>query len=395
MLNPRLSLLPDYPFERLRGLLDPLEPAPGKTPIMMSLGEPQHPYPDLLAESLQANAHLYGKYPPVRGTEPFRQAVTDWLTRRYQLPEGLLDRDHNICPISGTREALFLTALLTVPPQKNGRQPLVLMPNPFYQCYAGAAVLAGAEPVYLPALAENGFLPDIAGLDADILSRTALVYLCSPANPQGAAADLDSLQHLVAAAREHDFVLAMDECYAEIYTKAAPAGVLQACAALGDGLDRVLTFHSLSKRSNAPGLRSGFVAGDGDLIRHFFRLREYGGAVSPLPTLAAAAALWSEESHVEENRRLYGEKFDLAEQIFSNRFGFARPDGGFFLWLDVGDGETAARRLWTEAAVRVLPGAYLTAPAEGPDPGHRYIRVALVNDRDTTEEALRRIADTI
>ncbi len=395
MLNPRFNLLPDYPFERLRGLLDPLEPAPGKTPIAMSLGEPQHPHPALVGERLAASAHLFGKYPPVRGTEAFRQAVADWLTRRYQLPEGFIRPDHNICPISGTREALFLTALLTVPPEKNGRRPLVLMPNPFYQCYAGAAVLAGAEPVYLPALPENGFLPDIAGLDADILGRTALVYFCSPANPQGAALDLAALQRLVTAARRHDFVLAMDECYAEIYTRTPPAGVLEACVALGGGPEQVLAFHSLSKRSNVPGLRSGFVAGDAALIRQFFRLREYGGAVPPLPVMEAATALWQEESHVVENRRLYDEKFSLAERILSNRFGVARPEGGFFLWLDVGDGEAAARRLWTEAAVRVLPGAYLTAPADGPDPGSRYIRIALVNDRETTEEALTRIAETL
>ena len=396
MLNGRLGALPDYPFERLRALLDPLPPAAGRDVIPMSLGEPQHPYPEIVARTLADGAHLYGKYPPIAGTPEFREAVVDWLNRRYGLARGLLERDRSVLPLSGTKEGLFLAAFVAVPPEKAGGQPAVLMPNPFYQCYAGAAVAAGAEPVYVPARREADFLPDFAALPEALLARTALVYLCTPANPQGTAASPDYLAGLLQLARRFDFVLAVDECYAEIYTGAPPTGALAAAQALGGGLDRLLVFHSLSKRSNVPGLRSGFVAGDAELIQPFRRLRDYGGAAVPLPILQAATALWRDEAHVVENRRLYGRKFDLAERMLSNRFGFYRPAGGFFLWLDVGDGAAAARRLWTEAAVRVLPGDYLTVGGPGnTDIGRPYIRVALVHDEAVTEEALGRIVETL
>ncbi|MDP6345718.1 MAG: aminotransferase class I/II-fold pyridoxal phosphate-dependent enzyme [Alphaproteobacteria bacterium] len=396
MHNPRLASLPDYPFERLRGLLDHLPPPDGLSPIALSLGEPQHPYPDFVGDILHANRHLYGKYPPVAGTPEFRQAVADWLNRRYDLPAGLLAADRHIAPCAGTREALFRTAFLAVPPEKDGRQPAVLMPNPFYQCYAGAAIAAGAEPIFVSALPERGFLPDFAGLAEETLARTALVYFCTPANPQGAVADGDYLAQLVRLARQYDFTLVVDECYAEIYTGAPPPGTLQACADLGGEMTNVLVFHSLSKRSNVAGLRSGFLAGDAELIRLFRRLSEYGGNPSPLPVYAAATALWGEESHVEANRALYLEKFEMAERILSNRFGFYRPDGGFFLWLDVGDGEAATRELWTRAAVRVLPGAYLAADEpDGGTPGARYIRVAMVHEAAVTADALGRIAETL
>jgi N-succinyldiaminopimelate aminotransferase len=396
MLNPRLTLLPDYPFERLRGLLDPLDPAPGLEPIAMSLGEPQHPYPDMVARVLAENSHLYGKYPPAAGTPEFRAAVTDWLNRRYALPDGMLNVDRHVAPCAGTREALFRCAFIAVPPEKAGRQPAVLMPNPFYQCYAGAAVAAGAEPVYLRADRDNGFLPDFAGLPEETLARTALVYVCTPSNPQGTIADIDYLKELIGLARQFDFMLVVDECYAEIYSAAPPPGALQACAEMGGDVSNVLVFHSLSKRSNVPGLRSGFVAGDPELLRLYRRLTEYGGNPSPLPVYAAATALWRDEAHVDANRALYAEKFDMAERVLSNRFGFYRPAGGFFLWLDVGDGEAAARELWTRAAVRVLPGGYLTADDPNhPSPGNRFIRVAMVHDAPVTAEALQRISNTL
>ena len=396
MLNPRLALLPDYPFERLRGLLDPLKPAAGLAPIVMTLGEPQHPQPEIVARTIADSAHLFGRYPPIAGTPEFREAVRDWLVRRYGVDAGLLDRDTTILPLSGTKEGLFLAALVAVPPEKAGTRPAVLMPNPFYQCYAGAAVAAGADPVYVPATRQNGFLPDFAGLGEALLAGTALVYLCTPSNPQGTVADLDYLAGLLELARRFDFVLAVDECYAEIYGGEPPPGALQAAARLGGGLDRLLVFHSLSKRSSVPGLRAGFVAGDPALIGPFRRLRDYGGASVPLPILHAATALWRDEAHVEENRRLYRRKFDLAERTLSNRFGFYRPAGGFFLWLDVGDGERAARRLWTEAALRVLPGEYLTyGGSEAGDAGRPYVRVALVQDEATTAEALQRLGDTL
>ena len=395
LLNPRLDMLPDYPFERLRGLLDHLTPPRDLTPISLSLGEPQHAYPDFVGDILHANRHLYGKYPPVAGTPEFRQAVAGWLARRYDLATGMIDPDRHIAPCAGTREALFRTAFLTVPPEKAGRQPAVLMPNPFYQCYAGAAIAAGAEPVYVNAVAENGFLPDFAGLDPDLLARTALVYFCTPGNPQGAVADLDYLADLVALSRHYNFTLVVDECYAEIYDGDPPPGTLQICAKDGD-LSGILVFHSLSKRSNVAGLRSGFTAGDPDLITLFRRLSEYGGNPSPLPVYAAATALWQDEDHVGANRALYVKKFDLAERILSNRFGFYRPRGGFFLWLDVGDGIAATEALWRQGAIRVLPGAYLTADdASGENAGARYIRVAMVHDYAVMEDALNRMAQIL
>ena len=270
------------------------------------------------------------------------------------------------------------------------------MPNPCYQIYFGAAVMAGAEPRFMPATKDTGFLPELDAVPADLLTRCEIMYLCNPGNPQGACAPLAYLTRAVELAREHDFLLVIDECYAEIYSGAPPAGSLQAAAALDGRLDGVIACHSLSKRSSAAGLRSGFVAGDPALIAGFARLRSYAAAVQPLPVLAAAAALWRDEAHVEANRALYRRKFDLAERHLGNRLGFYRPDGGFFLWLTVPDGEDAARRLWTEAALKVLPGAYLGRPdARGDNPGDRAIRVAMVHDLETTDAALRRIAATL
>ena len=396
MLNPRLDQLPEYPFPRLRTLLDHLPTPKDLAEIWMSIGEPQHAYPTLVAETMAANSHLYNKYPPNNGTPELRQAIADWLTRRYRLPAGMITPERHVVAISGTREGLFMCPLVYTAPEKAGRRPAVLMPNPFYQCYAGAAIAAGAEPVYLPTDRAHDFMPDLAALDESLLARTSVFYLCSPANPQGTVASEAYLRRLVALARRFDFVLAMDECYAEIYTRAAPVGVLEVCARNGGGLDNVLAFHSLSKRSNVPGLRSGFVTGDPVLLARFLKLREYGGNPMPLPVQATSAALWREESHVIANRALYAEKFDLAERVLGNRFGFYRPVGGFFLWLDVGDGVEAAKRLWREAAVRTLPGSFLTAPdSTGPDPGHDYLRVALVPDFETTAEGLRRLAETL
>ncbi len=395
MFNDRLERVGDYPFDRLRALLDPLAPPDRDATISLALGEPGHVPPALIRDTIHQCPELWGRYPPMKGTPEARAAIADWLTRRYALPAGMIDPEANVVPVSGTREALFMIALAAVPEQKAGRQPVVLMPNPFYQVYAGAAVLAGAEPVFLPATSATGFLPDLAAVDDDVLARTALVYYCSPANPQGAIADLETLKSLVRLARAHDFVLAADECYAEIYDRgvAPPPGMAAACAALGGALDNVAIFNSLSKRSSAPGLRSGFVVGEAGFVRRYVRLRDYGGAAPPLPLLAAAEALWRDEAHVEASRELYRRKFDLAAAALDGKLGFYRSPGGFYLWLDVGDGEDAARRLWTEAGIRVLPGGYIAkTDAAGDNPGRRYIRCALVQDLDTTEQALAGLA---
>ena len=396
MHNPRIDELADYPFDRLRALLKDAPPPARLPPMVLSIGEPQHAAPALLTETLAANAHLWGRYPPTEGTPDLRAAVAAWLTRRFGLAAGAVDPERHVISAAGTREALYMAAELATPERKNGARPAILMPTPYYHVYGGAAIMRGAEPVFLPATRATGFLPDLDAIPAAVWKRAALFYLCSPANPQGAVAGLDYLKRAVALCRTHDVVLAADECYSEIYDAAPPAGVLQACAALGGGFENVLAFHSLSKRSSAPGLRSGFVAGDADLIARFRRLRAYGGAALPMPIQAASIALWSDETHVERNRALYRAKFDLAGQILGNRFGFARPGGGFYLWLDVGDGEKAARKLWAEAGLRVLPGAYMSRPAAGgANPGAPYIRVALVHDADATAEALQRLVKVL
>ncbi len=398
LINHRLGSLKNYPFARLRTLLDGIDPPAGAEPLAMSVGEPQHAAPSLIGEALAANDHLWNRYPPIAGTEEFRDAAAGWLERRFRLPSTLIDRVHGLLPVSGTREALFLTAQLAVSARDDGVKPAVCLPNPFYAAYEGAAVMAGAEPVFLDATAETGFLPDLDALTPELLDRTALVYFCSPSNPQGAVADLDYLRRLIGLARRHGFILAIDECYAEIYDTAPPPGGLEAAAGIdGGALDNLLVFHSLSKRSSAAGLRSGFVAGDPALIADFARLRAFSAAGMPLPVIAASAALWRDDAHVEENRARYRAKFDLADAVLGDRPGHLRPAGGFFLWHDLGpegDGEAAARMLWREAAIKVLPGAYLTRPgADGINRGNRYVRIALVHDESVLADALPRLAE--
>lgn len=392
MLNPRLADLTDYPFDRLRALLREVSPPVGLTQHWLSVGEPRHAPPPILAEALLRHGDGWGRYPPVEGTPEFRSAVVDWLSRRYRLPPAMLDPDRHVLPVAGTREALFLIAAVVVDASATAAPPVVVMPNPFYQVYYAAAVMAGAEPCYLPATAETGFRPDPDALPVTLRDRVRLIYLCSPANPQGVALTRDDLARWIGLARNHDALLVVDECYAEIYDRVPPPGALEACAAMGGDLANVLVFHSLSKRSSVPGLRSGFVAGDARALDGFRRLRAFGGAAQPLPVLAASATLWRDEAHVAANRALYRRKLDIAERLLAGRFAFYRPPGGFFLWLDVGDGERAALRLWAEAAIRVLPGRYLAKPDKRfGDPGGRYIRVALIENPAATEDALTRL----
>lgn len=388
MLNANLDQLTDYPFQRLTDLLGgPATP----DALVMSIGEPQHPAPALVGRVLAEQGHLWGKYPPAQGTPDFRRAVADWLTRRFALPEAMIDPDSCVLPVCGTREALYLLAQTVVTPQPQGPAPLVLLPNPFYQVYVGATVMAGAEPYFVAGARGPWSQPDYTSLPDAVLARVKLAYLCSPGNPEGSVADPDLLTRTIALARKWGFVLAVDECYSEIWDSVAPAGALTACAGMGGGLDNVLVFHSLSKRSSVPGLRSGFVAGDPRIVAAFARLRSYAGAVMPLPLMAVATALWRDEAHVIDNRELYRAKLDLAQGILGNHAGFHRPEGGFFLWLDVGDGEKAAQDLWQQARIRVLPGKYLSRDGVG----DAFIRVALVHDLQTTETALTRLADVL
>ncbi len=395
MLSRRLDVLGDGPFERLADLLGPLSPNSALSPMDLSLGEPRHWFPDFVGEILNENLPLLGRYPPLRGTPEFRSAAAGWLTRRYQLPDGFIDPARNLLPLSGTREGLFLIAQVVVPDPGAGPRAAVLVPNPFYPAYAGAAVSAGADPVFVAATAETGHMPDYFALPEETLARTALCYVCSPANPQGVMADTAYLERMIALARKYDFLLAVDECYADLYDRLPPAGALEVCARTGLGLENVVVFHSLSKRSSVPGLRSGFVAGDGSVIDEFVRLRSYSAASVSLPVQAASAALWSDDAHVEEARQSYREKFDLAEQELSGKFGFYRPPAGIFLWLRTGDGVAATQALWRQAALKVMPGAYLANGDGADNPGQDYVRLAMVGDRDATADALRRITDTL
>ena len=385
----RFSNLPDYAFPRLRALLD--AQAPGGDPITMTIGEPKHPMPAFVAEVLAANLDGFGAYPPNDGTPGLLAANSAWLDRRY----GVKVPPDRIMGLNGTREGLFNAALALCPERKNGGVPAVLMPNPFYQVYAVGALAAGAEPVYVPATAATGFLPDYGALDPALLDRVALAYLCSPANPQGAVASRGYLAGLLALAERHDFVVLADECYSEIWHSAPPPGVLEVAAAAGTDPERVFAFHSLSKRSNLPGLRSGFVAGGAKGISRMRKLRSFAGAPVPLPLQRVAERAWADEAHVTASRALYAGKFADAARIFAGVPEFTLPDGGFFLWLPVQDGEAAALRLWRETGVRVLPGAYLSREVGGENPGKGYIRVALVAPRDETQRGLTRLRDCL
>jgi N-succinyldiaminopimelate aminotransferase len=396
-MTDRFATQPPSPFTRLTRLLDGV--APGADPINLHIGEPQRPVPAFVAEAIVREAGRFGKYPPVAGSDALRLSIAAWLRRRYGLPEAAVDPDRNVLPLVGTREGLFLALFTVAPERKGGARPAVLIPNPFYQCYAAAAAAAGCDAVYVNATPETGFLPDFGALDEATLARTAAVYVCSPSNPEGAAAGSSWWRSLFALAGRHGFAILADECYSEIYDREPPIGALQAAQESGRGFERLLAFHSLSKRSGLPGLRSGFVAGDAALIAAYRELRNYAGPTMPGPLQAASAAAWADEAHVEENRAHYRANFDLADRILRNRFGYRRPAGGFFLWLETGGTEEACTRLWREAGLRTLPGLYLAREAVPGDPdsnpGRGFLRVALVQDADTTEAALTRLAATL
>ena len=385
----RFSNLPDYAFPRLRKLLDH-HPA-GGAPIAMTIGEPKHAMPDFVGPILAANLAGFGVYPPNDGTPELLAGIAGWVQRRYGVALG----EERFMVLNGTREGLFNACIALCPETKRGGQPVVLMPNPFYQVYAVAALTVGAEPVYVPATAATGHLPDYAGLAPDVLDRVTVAYICSPANPQGAVASRDYWKTLLALAEKHDFQIFADECYSEIWRSAPPPGILEVAAEVGADPERVVAFHSLSKRSNLPGLRSGFGAAGVQSMERLRKLRAFAGAPLPLPLQRVAEAAWADEAHVDASRALYQRKFALADRIFAGMQGYQTPEGGFFLWLPVEDGEAAALKLWTETGVRVLPGAYLSREAGGQNPGKGYIRVALVAPEDETERGLTTLRDCI
>lgn len=391
-MNPRLDQLQPYPFERLAALLADVSPPSGEPPISLAIGEPQHAPPARAREALVEALDGLARYPATRGQAALRETIAIWLIKRFGLPTESLDPDNQILPVAGTREALFAFAQAAVTPGDDAR---VAMPNPGYQIYEGAALLAGAEPMYLPCRPDTGFVPDLEAYSARDWDRCQLLYLCSPGNPTGAQLDTGYLQHALELADRHDFVIAADECYSEIYPdeSAPPPGLLQAAHTAGnDAFKRCVVFHSLSKRSNLPGLRSGFIAGDASVLRHFLRYRTYHGATLGPHVQAASIAAWSDETHVYDNRERYRAKFDAVLPLLEPVLDVARPDGGFYLWPRVpADDETFTRELLGRAGVRAVPGRYLGRDAGNGNPGAGRLRLSLVASVDECIEAARRI----
>jgi N-succinyldiaminopimelate aminotransferase len=393
-VNPRLQQLQPYPFERLRQLFAGVNPPADKAPISLSIGEPKHAAPAFVLAEIAANLDRLSNYPSTAGLAELRQAIAGWLQRRFGVEA--IDPEQQVLPVSGTREALFAFAQAVVNPDPNA---LVMSPNPFYQIYEGAALLAGATPCFINCTADSGLLPDFASVTTDQWQRCQLLYLCSPGNPTGAVVPLQQLQQLIRLAREHDFIIAGDECYSEIYFEEdkPPAGLLQACAAMGEGDYRnCVVFHSLSKRSNLPGLRSGFVAGDADILRQFALYRTYHGCAMPVHHQLGSIAAWNDEAHVRANRQLYREKFAAVLAEFAGRLDVAMPAAGFYLWprLDCSDTDFA-RGLYASENVTVLPGSFLARQAHGLNPGENHLRLALVAEPGQCVAAARRIVSCL
>jgi N-succinyldiaminopimelate aminotransferase len=391
-MNPDLQKLHPYPFERLRQLLAGLTPPAGLAHINLSIGEPKHPTPALINEALTRSLAGLAQYPTTLGTDALREAIAGWLQRRYAVPK--IDPATQVLPVNGSREALFSFAQAVV---DRSRDAVVISPNPFYQIYEGAALLAGAQPLFLPTTPENGFRMQFEDVPAATWPRVQLVYVCTPGNPTGRVMSLDDWRALFVLSDRHGFVIASDECYSEIYFEEgrAPLGGLQAAQQLGRGtFPRLVVFGSLSKRSNAPGLRSGYVAGDADVLKRFLLYRTYhGNAMSP-PVQAASVAAWNDEAHVVENRRLYAAKFAQVTPLVQRVLQTEAPDAAFYLWARVpgDDDEAWARRLFAEAHVTVLPGRYLSRDVGGSNPGRGFVRIALVASVAEAAEAAQRIA---
>ncbi|MEK1942053.1 MAG: succinyldiaminopimelate transaminase [Pseudomonas sp.] len=391
-MNDALNNLQPYPFEKLRALLADAQPPAAKRAIALSIGEPKHRSPEFVAKALSDNLDQLAVYPTTLGIAALREAIAHWCERRFNVPAGWLDAAKHVLPVNGTREALFAFTQTVVQRSDNG---LVISPNPFYQIYEGAALLAGATPHYLPCLEENGFNPDFDAVPAEIWQRCQILFLCSPGNPTGALIPQDTLQKLINLADQHDFVIAADECYSELYFDEAnpPAGLLSACAAMGrSDFARCVVFHSLSKRSNLPGLRSGFVAGDAAILKSFLLYRTYHGCAMPVQTQLASVAAWNDEAHVRANRDLYREKYDAVLDILEPVMDVKRPDGGFYLWAKTpGDDAEFTRDLFAQEHVTVVPGSYLSREVNGFNPGAGRVRMALVAPLAECVEAATRI----
>ena len=396
LLNERIARF-DSPFRRLDELLAGIAPNPRLPPINMSVGEPQDAPPSLLTQTVAANGHLWNRYPPAVGTPEFRGAAAGYLERRYPATRGRIEPDAQISPVTSSREGLYLAASIATSPARIA--PLALMQNPFYQTYRVGAIMAGAEPRYLQHSGFPDFALDLADVDEATLSRASILYLCSPSNPDGRVIPPHQMRWAIEAARRHNFLVVFDECYAELYDGEPPQGALDVLAAIDSSarwLDNVLVLHSLSKRSSAAGMRSGFAVGAADVLAALNRVRLNGTSCTPLPLLAAATALWSEDTHVDAMRARLRSRKDAADRLLGMHDGYYRPPCGFFLWVRVDDGPALTRRLWRDFALRVLPGSYLTQPgADGANAGDAFVRIALVHDPETTEGGLARLAEAL
>jgi N-succinyldiaminopimelate aminotransferase len=395
-MNPRLNLLHTYPFEKLARLKAGITPPKDLQHIAMSIGEPQHETPAFILETLNQNLHRLGSYPATIGLSELRTACAHCLERRFSLPANKVNPETMVLPVNGTREALFAFVQSVVGSKPN---PLVAMPNPFYQIYEGAALLAGAEPWFLNTNASNGYIPDLDAVPAEIWNRCEILFLCNPGNPAGATAPRKYLERALDLADKHNFIIAADECYAEIYLdeSAPPPSLLEAALATGrDKLQRSVVFHSLSKRSSVPGLRSGFVAGDASVISKFLLYRTYHGSAMAVPTQIASVAAWSEDTHAANNRKLYQDKFTKVLPILGSVLDVRRPDGAFYLWPDVGqDDEVFVRELFAEQNLTLLPGSYLAREANGENPGARRVRISLTASVEQCVLAAERIREFV
>ncbi|MGR8940477.1 MAG: succinyldiaminopimelate transaminase [Gammaproteobacteria bacterium] len=391
-MTPHLQKLQPYPFEKLAALKQGIAPPAGKQHIALSIGEPAHATPHLIQETLLTHLHGLANYPTTKGLPELRQTIAAWLSRRFGLAEGLMNPETQILPVSGTREALFSFAQCLI---DRTADPVVVMPNPFYQIYEGAALLAGAEPYFLNTVEANAYLPDFAAVPESIWRRCQLLYICTPGNPSGAVIPRETLTRLLELAEKYDFVIASDECYSELYDDEnnPPPGLLEAAHAIGNtDFKRCVVFHSLSKRSNAPGLRSGFVAGDAAILQDYFKYRTYHGAAMPLPTQHASIAAWRDEKHVVENRRLYREKFAATIDILSEVCSLHQPPAGFYLWLKTPIDDTEfTHQLFAQQNMTVLPGSYLSRDFGGLNPGRNHVRIALVAPLEDCIDAAERL----
>lgn len=392
-MNPDLNHLHPYPFEKLAALKAAVSAPAALNDIMLSIGEPKHEPPAFVLETLVKNLAKLSNYPTTKGLPELREAIANWASKRFHLSAGTFTADKHVLPVNGTREALFAFAQAIV--DRSKPNPLIVSPNPFYQIYEGAAILSGAEPYFLNCTPENKFIPDFAAVPVSVWERCQLLFICSPGNPTGAVMSSAQLKQLIALADQYDFVIASDECYSELYfdEKHPPVGLLQACAELGrDDFTRCVVFHSLSKRSNLPGLRSGFVGGDAKILEKFLLYRTYHGCAMPVPTQLASLAAWQDESHVIDNREAYRQKFDAVLAILDGVLDVAKPDASFYLWPKTPiNGEDFAQQLFAQQKVTVLPGSYLARAADGANPGENYVRLALVAPLAECIQAAERI----